>query len=171
MNQRCPALVIMGVAGCGKTSVAAAVCQLTGTLLIEGDQFHPVTNVNKMQAGIPLTDEDRAGWLDRLAVELTVAIASGRVPILACSALKQHYRDRLRRSVPDLGFVYLMLPQAVAAERVANRLGHFMPSSLVASQFATLQPPFGEPNVLSVDATLPLAGIVDAVKDWWQSVP
>ncbi|SVJ78527.1 gluconate kinase [Klebsiella pneumoniae] len=121
MHPPLQALVIMGVAGCGKSSVSQALCQRSGAHGIEGDSFHPAANIRKMSAGIPLTDDDRAGWLDTLAEQLRQAVAAGKLPVLTCSALKRAYRDRLRRAVPGLGIVYLELTPAVAAERVAQR--------------------------------------------------
>ena len=156
----------MGVAGCGKTSVAQAIVLRLGGRLIEGDAFHPQANVDKMRQGVALTDEDRAGWLDRLALELTTAEQGGEHAVLACSALKRRYRDRLRAGATNLGFVFLDLPEHEALRRVAQRVGHFMPGSLVASQFADLEPPTGEALTLAVDAMLPVDAIADQVAQW-----
>jgi gluconokinase len=163
------ALVIMGVTGCGKSTVAAAICERTGATLIEGDAFHPEGNIRKMRAGIPLTDDDRQGWLERLGEELARAVATGVPAVLTCSALKQRYRDVLRAAVPRLGFVFLQLSPEAAAERVAHRPGHFMPASLVDSQFRDLESPVGEPNVLVVSAADPLSAIVDEAVVWWHA--
>ncbi|PBD21651.1 gluconokinase, partial [Pseudomonas aeruginosa] len=162
MHPPLQALVIMGVAGCGKSSVSQALCQRSGAHGIEGDSFHPAANIRKMSAGIPLTDDDRAGWLDTLAEQLRQAVAAGKLPVLTCSALKRAYRDRLRRAVPGLGIVYLELTPAVAAERVAQRPGHFMPATLIDSQFAALEPPLDEPLTLRLDATLPVECLAQA---------
>jgi gluconokinase len=162
------ALVIMGVAGCGKSTVAAALCERTGARLIEGDAFHPESNVRKMSAGIPLTDADREGWLIRLGQALRQAVEAGEPAALTCSALKHRYRDTLRAAVPDAGFVFLALTPAEATERVAHRAGHFMPASLIESQFRDLEPPIDEPRVLTVRATAPLLSIVDAIDAWWR---
>src|SRR5262245_65033 len=148
MLQPINALVIMGVAGCGKSSVAHAICLQSGAFAIEGDAFHPAENIRKMSAGIPLNDEDRAGWLDTLCDELRKALAAGQRPVLTCSALKQSYRDRLRSAVPGLGVVFLELTPTIATERVSHRPGHFMPATLIESQFATLEPPLNEPLTL-----------------------
>lgn len=155
------ALVIMGVTGCGKSTVAAAICERTGAILVEGDAFHPERNILKMRAGIPLTDDDRHGWLERLGEELARAVATGVPAVLACSALKRRYRDVLRAAVPGLGFVFLQLSPEVAAERVTHRPGHFMPASLVDSQFVDLEPPIGESDVLTICATNPLSTIIE----------
>ncbi|ABR82582.1 MULTISPECIES: gluconokinase, GntK/IdnK-type [Pseudomonas aeruginosa group] len=167
MHPPLQALVIMGVAGCGKSSVSQALCQRSGAHGIEGDSFHPAANIRKMSAGIPLTDDDRAGWLDTLAEQLRQAVAAGKLPVLTCSALKRAYRDRLRRAVPGLGIVYLELTPEVAAERVAQRPGHFMPATLIDSQFAALEPPLDEPLTLRLDATLPVERLAQAAHAWW----
>ncbi|MFB8829172.1 gluconokinase [Azotobacter sp. CWF10] len=163
------ALVIMGVAGCGKSSVGQALCRLNGAMPIEGDAFHPPGNIRKMSAGIPLTDEDRDGWLGILCDELRHAVAAGRRPVLSCSALKRSYRERLRQAVPGLGFVYLELSPAVAARRVAERPGHFMPASMIDSQFATLEPPVDEPLTLVLDASRQdILQLAAAAEQWWR---
>ncbi|WP_236585513.1 gluconokinase [Dyella sp. EPa41] len=163
------AIVVMGVSGCGKTSVATALCERLGWRLIEGDAFHSGHNVRKMEAGVPLDDEDRKDWLDRLGAELAHAASSRRPVVLTCSALKRRYRDTLRRAVPHLGFVFLELSREAAAERVAHRSGHFMPASLVDSQFRDLEPPVDEARVLTVDALDPLAANVERIVAWWSA--
>jgi gluconokinase len=146
-------VVVMGVAGCGKSEVGQRLAAMLQLELIEGDAFHPPANIAKMRSGVPLTDGDRAGWLDALAGELA---ARKQGAVMTCSALKRTYRDRLRKATPQLRFVHLALPEAEAQRRVATRPGHFMPPSLVASQFAALEDPAGEPGVVVVDACLPL---------------
>lgn len=168
MTPNIDAVLIMGVSGCGKSSVAAALCLRNGAFLIEGDSYHPPANIRKMRAGTPLTDADRAGWLDTLAEQLHLALAAGRRPVLTCSALKRAYRERLRRAVPGLGVVFLELSRDAAAERVATRPGHFMPASLIDSQFATLELPVGEPLTLPLDATVPVQALAEAADRWWQ---
>lgn len=148
-------IVVMGVAGCGKSSLGAALAQAEGLPLIEGDDFHSADNRRKMAEGTPLTDTDRDGWLDTLAAELARRPAGA---VLTCSALKRRYRDRLRRAAPGLHFVFLAITPAEAAQRVAARAGsHFFNLSLVDSQFEALEDPLGEPRVLLLDATLPTA--------------
>ncbi|MEQ7922219.1 gluconokinase [Xanthomonas sp. WHRI 1810A] len=163
------ALVVMGVSGCGKSVVGAAIAENSGGRLIEGDAFHPQANIDKMSAGHPLDDEDRAGWLTRLGEELATALRNGEHPILTCSSLKLRYRETLRAAVPGLGFVFLELSKAEATERCANRPGHFMPASLVDSQFATLEPPYGEDRTLVVDATQSIEQIGKQAADWWKA--
>jgi len=167
MNTAISALVVMGVSGCGKSEVGKAIAQRSDGRLIEGDAFHPPANIEKMSAGTPLNDEDRAGWLIRLGQELATAVSNGERPVLACSALKHRYRETLRRAVPGLGFVFLELSREVAAERMSHRPGHFMPASLVDSQFATLESPTGEPLTLTVDATHSIDSLGQQAADWW----
>ena len=158
-------VVIMGVAGCGKSSFAAALSQALGWQLIEGDEFHPPENVNKMRAGIALTDEDRAGWLAMLADEL---LQRGPRAVLTCSALKKAYRDRLRHSVPDVCFVHLDLTREQSMARVTQRPGHYFQPALVDSQFAALEKPVDEAGVLTVDATQSIETIQAQVCAWMQ---
>jgi gluconokinase len=149
-------VVVMGVSGCGKSEIGQRIAQRLGLPLIEGDAFHPPANIEKMKSGVPLTDDDRAGWLDVLARELATHPQGA---VLTCSALKRSYRDRLRAATPRLKFVHLALSQEEAQRRVASRPGHFYPPALVASQFAALEDPAGEPGVVVVDATLPLEDV------------
>ena len=156
-------IVVMGVSGCGKSHVGAVIAERLGLPLVEGDEFHSKENRALMQAGTPLTDENRAGWLDALGRELQ-ARPSGAV--LTCSALKASYRDRLRAAVPGLRFAWLDLDAASALERVAQRSSHFFPAKLVATQFETLEPPADEPGVLRLDALEPPDRIGDRVVRW-----
>lgn len=161
------ALVVMGVAGCGKSSLGQACAGTLGWTLLEGDDHHAEASVAKMRAGIPLTDADRDGWLARLGALLQQALGKpGPGVVLTCSALRQRYRDRLRASVPGLRFAFLQLDQPTALARVAARPGHLFPPSLVASQFATLEDPTGEAGVLTLDATRPLDELTQAVVQW-----
>lgn len=156
-------LVVMGVSGCGKSSLGAALARELGLPLIEGDDFHSPDSVRKMRAGIALGDADRAGWLAVLARELA-AHRGGAV--LTCSALKRDYRDRLRAARPGLRFVFMALSREEAQRRVAARAAHMFPPSLVANQFATLESPVGEAGVLEVDATAPIAALVALIRAW-----
>ena len=145
-------LIVMGVAGCGKSTLAQYLADALKLTFIEGDQFHPPENIQKMSQGIALDDADRQGWLDRLGVELRRHPGGA---VLACSALKHAYRARLRQAVPLLRFVHLSVTQEVANARVQGRSGgHPFPSSLVASQFATLEDPLGEERVLQLDGAI-----------------
>jgi gluconokinase len=156
-------VVVMGVAGCGKSVVGQQIAARLALPLIEGDDFHPPSNIEKMRRGEPLTDADRAGWLRRLAGELA---ARPQGAVLTCSALRRAYRDTLRSGVPDLRFVHLALTQHQALERVASRTDHFYPPSLVASQFETLEDPAPEPGVLQLDATHHVDEITDRAAEW-----
>ena len=145
-------IIVMGPAGCGKSTLAQHVADALKLTFIEGDQFHPPENIQKMSQGIALDDADREGWLDRLGVEL-LSYPGGAV--LACSALKRAYRARLRQAVQQLSFVHLSVTQELANARVQARFGgHPFPSSLVASQFATLEDPRGEERVLQLDGAI-----------------
>ena len=155
-------IVVMGVSGCGKSAVGEQIARRLALPLIEGDAFHPASNIEKMRQGVALDDHDRAGWLERLGHEL----ASRPGAVLTCSALKRSYRDRLRRAAPGLRFVHLALSQEQAQQRVAARGGHFYPPSLVASQFAALEDPAQEPLVLVVDACQPLEQVAQQVVEW-----
>lgn len=157
-------LVIMGVAGCGKSSLGVALAQATGLKLVEGDDHHSPANRAKMSQGVPLTDADRDGWLGVLSEQLR---AHPEGMVLTCSALKRAYRDRLRQAAPGLGFVFLDISRDQAQARVAARASlHFFSSSLVDSQFATLEAPTGEPGVLRVDAMCSLAQLQADVTAW-----
>jgi len=153
----------MGVAGCGKSSLGEACAQRLGLRLLEGDAFHSPASLEKMQGGVPLSDADRAAWLALLARQLA---QPGAGLVLTCSALRRAYRDTLRAGSPGLRFVFLQLSEIEARKRVAARLGHVFPASLVASQFETLENPQGEPGVLVLDATRPLPELCDAVCAW-----
>lgn len=157
-------VVIMGVAGCGKSSLASAVAASTGLRLIEGDDYHSSASREKMGRGIALTDADRKAWLETLGNLLR---DSPGPAVLACSALKKAYRDKLRSAAARLRFIYLAISPAEALQRVSTRTAaHFFPVMLVDSQFATLEPPHAEPDVLSLDATLPLDELCRQATAW-----
>lgn len=157
------AVIVMGVAGCGKSSLGAVLAEAERAHLIEGDAYHSASNREKMRSGIALTDADRAGWLDTLAGELSAQPAS---VVLTCSALKRAYRDRLRSATADLRFVFMEIEPSAARARVEARDAHFFSPTLIASQFATLEPPLGEPGVLRVDALAPLTRLQVEVSAW-----
>ena len=141
----------MGVAGCGKSSIGRALADAIGASYLEGDEFHPAANVARMAAGIPLTDADRAGWLSALSARLAQGCAQGERMVLACSALKRSYRDRLREGDPQLYFVHLSGSRALIAERMSQRHGHYMPLSLLDSQFRDLEPPGPDEQAYTCD--------------------
>ncbi len=132
-------IVVMGVSGTGKTTVATALRDLTGRSFAEADDFHPAANVEKMRAGIPLDDDDRAPWLARLAEWMTRESDAGRSTVITCSALKRSYRDILRSASGTVFFAHLSGSAEVIAERITHRTGHFMPVSLLPSQLGALE--------------------------------
>jgi gluconokinase len=146
-------VVIMGVSGAGKSTIGTLVARRLGLSFHDADDFHPAANIAKMSAGQPLTDEDRWPWLDAIGAHLQAHAATGCV--VTCSALKRAYRDRLRAAAPGLRFVFLHGAQALVAARQAARQGHFMPASLVASQFATLEHPAPDEGVIELDVDAP----------------
>jgi gluconokinase len=154
-------LVVMGVSGCGKTVVGQALAKALGWPFLDGDDFHPPANVEKMRSGTPLTDDDRWPWLDRLVNELRKAVGRDGNAILGCSALRQAYRDRLARA-GDVRFVHLTGDRATIAARLANRQHRYMPATLLDSQFATLEPPR---DAIVVDVAKPVDEQVREVVD------
>ncbi len=154
-------VVVMGVAGCGKSSVGQALAARLGAVYLEGDAFHSPDNIAKMSRGEPLSDSDRAPWLD--AVGAAIA-AAGPAAVASCSALRRAYRDRLRAAAAGpLVFVHLTGSREVIAARMMARAGHFMPASLLDSQFSTLEPPGPDEDALSVDIDCGLGELVDAI--------
>jgi len=147
----------MGVSGTGKSTIGVALADALGLPFVEGDDLHPAANVAKMAAGVPLTDADRAPWLDR------VAGALARPVVVTCSALKRRYRDRLRDAAPDVAFVYLHGTAELLAARMEGRDGHFMPTALLASQLATLEVPAPDEDAIPVDVALRPDEIVELV--------
>jgi gluconokinase len=142
-------VLVMGVSGAGKSTVGPLIAQGLGLRFDDADGFHPPANVAKMSRGEPLDDGDRAPWLDAIGAHLLAHRGIGCV--VTCSALKRGYRDRLRAAAPDLRLVFLQGDMALVAARQAARQGHFMPASLVASQFATLEPPAPEEGAILLD--------------------
>lgn len=172
MGDRTPsALVVMGVSGSGKSTIADHLAKRLGWRYEDGDRFHPPDNVAKMSAGHPLTDEDRWPWLRAIADEIDRRAASGEHAVIACSALKRAYREILVHGRDDVRIVFLDGTLDLIAERLAARKGHFMPPGLLASQFRTLEPPgAGErPIIVSIDA--PVENIVDDIVGQLNLVP
>jgi carbohydrate kinase (thermoresistant glucokinase family) len=132
--------VVMGVSGCGKSTVGQALAQELDVPFVEGDAYHPPANVAKMSAGMPLDDDDRAGWLHALQTQIGEARERGTGLVLSCSALKRRYRDLLREADPALRFAHLDGPRELIAERMRARAGHYMPPSLLDSQLRDLEP-------------------------------
>lgn len=135
------ALIFMGVSGSGKTTVAKLFAEKTGAVFYEGDDFHSAANVEKMRRGIPLSDDDRAGWLRLLREKIAGSLERNELAAFTCSALKSKYRDQLQAGDPRVKFVFLTGPSRLIEERLKQRTGHFMAAALLASQFAALEPP------------------------------
>ena len=157
------AIIVMGVSGCGKSSIGLKISDALGLQFVEGDQLHPASNVEKMSKGIPLTDDDRMPWLDLIGQTMKASLDRGQGVIVSCSALRRAYRDRLRNAVNgNLFFVYLSGSKELLMKRMGERKGHFMPPSLLESQLATLEVPTGEPGVVTVDIDDTIDGIAKA---------
>jgi gluconokinase len=152
-------VLLMGVSGSGKSTVGPALAAELNWPFLDADTLHPQANVAKMASGIPLTDADRWPWFDRVVAEMWRYAAAGKNVVIACSALKQAYRDRLA-SGGSLRVVYLKGDAETIAPRLSQRRGHFMPPSLLASQFATLEEPA---NAIVVDIKQPVAAQVAAI--------
>lgn len=163
-NQDTPlALIVMGVSGSGKTSIGEGIAAYLNVHFIEGDALHPAANVEKMSKGIPLTDEDRWPWLEKIGGEIAASLARGEGIAVSCSALKRVYRERLRAAAGGhLYFIYLDGSKELLTKRMGERKGHFMPASLLESQLQILEIPTGEPHVVTVDIDDTIEGIVEA---------
>ena len=157
------ALVVMGVSGSGKSTIADRLADRLGWTFEDGDRFHPAGNVAKMSAGHPLTDEDRWPWLQAIADEIDRVGAAGEHAVIACSALKHAYRDILVHGRNDVRIIYLKGAQELIAERLARRKGHFMPPGLLVSQFKTLEPPGQKENPVTVSIDASVDAIVDDI--------
>lgn len=165
-----PLVVVMGVSGSGKSTVGEALARALALPYLDGDDLHPPRNVERMAAGIALTDEDRAGWLDAIGERLAAAAAAGTGLVVACSARRRRYRDRLRQFAPALRLVHLHGPAPVIEQRLARRSGHYMPASLLGSQFAALEPPGADEPALVLDVTQPADTLVDAALAEWSGL-
>ncbi|MEV4543944.1 gluconokinase [Micromonospora echinaurantiaca] len=155
-------VVVMGVSGAGKTTVARGIAARTGLTFAEADEFHPPANVERMRAGVPLDDAARQPWLRELAAWMAARAAEGVSTVLACSALRRSYRDVLRQGPPQVEFVHLDGPAEVIRERLSQRAGHYMPASLLESQLATLEQPDPDESVLVLDVSLTPEELVEA---------
>jgi carbohydrate kinase (thermoresistant glucokinase family) len=154
-----PRLIVMGVSGCGKSTVGSMLGIRTGIPFVEGDTLHPPRNVALMAAGTPLTDEDRASWLDDIASRFG-ALEADTGLIVSCSALKRIYRDRLRAACPDLRFIHLHGDKALLEQRLQYRTGHYMPPSLLTSQLQTLEPPSSDEPAITLNIAIPTEQLV-----------
>ena len=161
-NSPC-ALIVMGVSGAGKSTVGEALAARLGWRYEDGDSFHPASNVAKMHAGQPLTDEDRWPWLRAIAAEIDRVCKAGPHVVIACSALRRAYRDVLLHGRKDVRLIYLDGTEPLIGDRLSHRQGHFMPPGLLASQFATLEPPGADEHAVRVSIDAPVEIIVDDV--------
>ncbi len=152
-------VVVMGVCGCGKTTIGRKLADRLDAAFIEGDDLHPAGNTEKMAAGIPLDDQDREPWLDAIAAKAAGLMSGAPCVVVSCSALKRSYRDRLRVADPDLKLVHLIVPRSLLQSRMTERRGHFMPAGLLDSQLATLQAPEADETAVNLD----IAGQPDAI--------
>ena len=157
------ALVVMGVSGSGKSTIADKLAERLRWKYEDGDRFHPASNVAKMSAGQPLTDEDRWPWLQAIADEIDRVCGAGEHAVIACSALKRAYRDILVHGRSDVRIIYLKGTQELIASRLALRKHHFMPPGLLASQFRTLEPPDASENPVTVSIDASVETIVDDI--------
>ncbi|HSS67478.1 MAG TPA: gluconokinase [Nocardioidaceae bacterium] len=162
-STRC--VVVMGVAGSGKTAVGRMLADRLGWAFVDGDELHPPQNVEKMRAGVPLDDADRGPWLRAVSDWIVAQHRDDHACVVACSALKRPYRDQLRESGVGITFVHLDLPFDVAVARVSARSGHFMPAELARSQFGALEPLGEDESGHTVDATGDLDSVVAKVAD------
>ena len=144
-------VVLMGVSGAGKTEIGTRLAKALGGTFAEGDDYHPPANVAKMRAGVPLDDADRGPWLEAMSREIGAWLDAGRTVVLACSALKQRYRDILKAGRPGVRFVHLKGDEALIRARLADRRGHYMPASLLESQLAALEEP-SDAITVAIDA-------------------
>jgi gluconokinase len=157
------ALVVMGVSGSGKSTIAEHLAARLGWRYVDGDLFHPPSNVAKMSAGHPLSDEDRWPWLRAIAAEIDELLAAGISSVVACSALKRVYRDILVHGRDDIRIVMLDGTKELIAKRLAARKGHFMPPGLLDSQFRTLEPPQPSERPVTVSIDAPVDSIIDDI--------
>ena len=158
-------IVVMGVSGCGKSTVAEGVAEILDLPFAEADRFHPKSNIEKMSSSIPLTDEDRYPWLRELAAWMTEQSGEGRSTVMACSALRREYRDILRTGPPSVEFVHLHGPMEVIAARMAER-EHFMPGSLLQSQFDTLEDLEPDEDGVVLDLRKSAEELIDEAVAW-----
>lgn len=157
-------IIVMGVTGCGKSSLGREIASSLDAPFLEGDEFHPEANIAKMSAGIPLTDEDRVGWLDLLAREIRQRAETGASVVMSCSALKKKYREQLNDvSGQDILYVFMDGPKEVIAARLDQRKGHYMPPSLLDSQLEALDPPGEDEHVIRVDLRKSIAEMLGDV--------
>lgn len=160
-------VVLMGVAGCGKSTVGERLAAALGWAFVEGDEFHPVANVETMRAGLPLTDDDRRPWLERLRRAIEARLDAGESAVVACSALKEEYRRVLLDGIEDALLVYLKGDRETLETRLRGRTGHFFDPALLASQLETLEEPAAA-LVVEIRSSPEeiVAGLLEAIEEW-----
>ncbi|WP_152548641.1 gluconokinase [Kozakia baliensis] len=156
-------LIVMGVSGCGKSTLADAIAQRLGWNRLEGDELHPANNIAKMSKGIPLTDEDREPWLKDIAARIRSWLDKGECGVITCSSLKKSYRELLSHHMPAVCFIYLKGTKEQIYPRLSSRTGHFMPTTMLDSQFATLEEPEQDENMMELDVMASVPELTDAV--------
>lgn len=157
-------IVIMGVSGCGKTTIARSLARSLRVKFLDADKFHPASNIEKMSSGTPLTDKDREPWLDDVGARLAKATGERDVAVLACSALRRTYRERLKRAADlDLLFILLEGSKEVLQRRVGRRTSHFMPATLLDSQLATLERPEPDERAFAVNISQPVKKMIEEI--------
>lgn len=166
MSLNPPRLVVMGVSGCGKSTVGQLLATALGVAFLDGDALHPESNIAKMAAGQPLDDADREPWLEAVGQALA---AERNGLVVACSALKRSYRDLIRREAPGTGFVLLTGSRELLQRRVNSRPGHFMPASLLDSQLATLEPLGSDEGGVVLETTHPVPELVAEAVEWFRN--
>jgi len=167
-------IIVMGVTGSGKTTVGRELAGALRCAFHDADDFHTPASIAKMRSGVPLTDADRWPWLDRLCGLGEETLAAGTTAVIACSALRNAYRERLTppgAADGSVRFVYLRVSLELARQRLQARPGHYMPASLVESQFAALEDPTGLPLILTLDGSLPVETLFRAAMEWLGSSP
>jgi gluconokinase len=165
------AIVVMGVSGSGKSTIAAALAERLGGLYLDADDFHSDAARAQMSAGRPLTDDDRAPWLVRVGERIRVERDRGTLPVVACSALRRRYRDALRDAGGPISFVHLDGGAGLVAHRLSERTAHFMSAALLASQYDTLEPLEAGEDGFEVDISRPVPDIVEAIVHRWLVAP
>lgn len=158
-----PIIVVMGVSGSGKTTIARALAERLSCRMLEGDDLHPAANIERMRAGVPLTDEDRSAWLLSIERQISAAAHDSEALVVSCSALKRRYRDTLRKHVSRVIFVYLRGERELLASRLIRRHDHFMPPALLDSQLEALEPPGTDEWAIRLSITRAPQAIVDSI--------